>query len=384
MDDLYKPIDFSAISGYPHVIPEKAIKNLPCFQSNNIIDARRHVKKVSLCFNKWCCNALYEDVGMKLFILSFDDDDLDWFTELKDKQVRTYNELIDAFMEKWKEKDSPNINTVNSDVKNDASPDSNQKFKEVIQAMEFIYAKQLKAMKARLAEAEACIKYSDPIEPELHSEQEREFHLEIPEEPIDESLTGHEETKDFEFEMIEYPDNSDPHPPPEESISSEKIFDSYDEPETISEAEVLTVPVPISHPSEESIIDNGKVEDNSSLSMSDHYEQWLGFHHDSPMQRFIKTLQGLPDFNVWLNKEMNMFLGWSDPKKRAKLIKLGKGSSTSHPGQGFFRHLRSYFIHDMVVTYVFYFSQLDNEKVKTTSEQKIFQAFFSDAMGHPL
>ena len=142
MDDLYKPIDFSAISGYPHVIPEKAIKNLPCFQSNNIVDARRHVKKVSLCFNKWCCNALYEDVGMKLFILSFDDDDLDWFTELKDKQVRTYNELIDAFMEKWKEKDSPSINTFNSNIKKDASPDSNQKFKEFIQAMEFIYEKQ--------------------------------------------------------------------------------------------------------------------------------------------------------------------------------------------------------------------------------------------------
>jgi hypothetical protein len=68
---------------------------------------------------------------------------------------------------------------VNSDVKNDVSPNSNQKFKEVIQAMEFIYAKQLKAMEARLAKAEACIRYSNPIEPELHSEQEREFHLEI-------------------------------------------------------------------------------------------------------------------------------------------------------------------------------------------------------------
>jgi hypothetical protein len=31
MDDLYKPIDFSAISGYPHVIPEKAIENFALF-----------------------------------------------------------------------------------------------------------------------------------------------------------------------------------------------------------------------------------------------------------------------------------------------------------------------------------------------------------------
>ena len=37
MDDLYKPIDFSAISGYPHLIPEKAIENLPCFQNDNVI-----------------------------------------------------------------------------------------------------------------------------------------------------------------------------------------------------------------------------------------------------------------------------------------------------------------------------------------------------------
>jgi hypothetical protein len=111
-----------------------------------------------------------------------------------------------------------------------------------------------------------------------------------------------------------------------------KIFDSYDEPETTSKAEVLRIPVPISHLSEELTMDNGRVEDNSGLSMSDHYEKWLGFHHDSPMQRFIKTLQGLPNFNVWLNNKTNMFLGWSDPKKRAKLIKLGKGSSTSHPG----------------------------------------------------
>jgi hypothetical protein len=138
------------------------------------------VRKVSHCFNKWCYNALYEDVGMKLFILYFNDDDLDWFTELKDKQVKTYNELIDAFMEKWKEKKPLDIKTINPDTKIDASPDSNKKLKEVIQAMEFIYAKKLRAMEARLAEPEACIEYSNLIEPELHSEQEREFHLEIP------------------------------------------------------------------------------------------------------------------------------------------------------------------------------------------------------------
>jgi hypothetical protein len=115
------------------------------------------------------------------------------------------------------------------------------------------------------------------------------------------------------------------------------------------------------------------MEDNLSLSIPDHYEQWLAFHHDNPIQKFIKNLQGLPDFEVWLNKERHMFLGWSILKRNSKLIKLGKGSSTSHPGQGLFRHLRSYGIHDLVGSIVFYFSQLDNEKVKSTSDQTTFQ-----------
>jgi hypothetical protein len=71
--------------------------------------------------------------------------------------------------------------------------------------------------------------------------------------------------------------------------------------------------------------------------------------------------------------EGHIFLEWSDLKKNSKLIKLVKGSSTSHPGQGLFRHLRSYFIHDMVGPYVFYISQLDNERIKSTSEWAALQ-----------
>jgi hypothetical protein len=39
--------------------------------------------------------------------------------------------------------------------------------------------KKFDAMEAHLAKEEACIEYSDPIELELHSEQEREVHMEI-------------------------------------------------------------------------------------------------------------------------------------------------------------------------------------------------------------
>jgi len=77
---------------------------------------------------------------MKLFILSFDDADLDWFTKLKDNQVKTCNELIDAFMENWKDKEPLDIKAISLDNK-DASLDSNKVLKDVYNTMEFIYAK---------------------------------------------------------------------------------------------------------------------------------------------------------------------------------------------------------------------------------------------------
>jgi hypothetical protein len=114
------------------------------------------------------------------------------------------------------------------------------------------------------------------------------------------------------------------------------------------------------------------MEERFRSSIPDNYEQWLAFHDNGHIQKFTKILQDLTDFKVWLN-EGHIFLEWSDLKKNNKLINLVKVSSTSHPEQELFRHLRSYFIHDMVGPYVFYFSQLDNERVKSTSEWAALQ-----------
>jgi hypothetical protein len=69
-------------------------------------------------------------------------------------------------------------------------------------------------VEANLVSTHACIEYPDPIELELHSEQEREVHMEILDESIDEPITYLEEIKEFEFEVVEYLDDSKPHPPP--------------------------------------------------------------------------------------------------------------------------------------------------------------------------
>jgi hypothetical protein len=143
-----------------------------------------------------------------------------------------------------------------------------------------------------------------------------------------------------------------------------------------SEAVSLTVPLPTSQPSNDSIQDNENMEDNFSLQIPYHYEQWLAFHHDSHMQKFIKISQGFPNFKVWLNKERHMSLGWSILKRNSKLIKLGKGSSTSHPRQGLFRHLRSYGIHDLVGSIAFYLSQLDGGPMNIPRNGKQLKLFF--------
>jgi hypothetical protein len=89
------------------------------------------------------------------------------------------------------------------------------------------------------------------------------------------------------------------------------------------------------------------MEGNFSLSMSYHYEYWLASHLDSHEQQSIQSLHDLSYSSVWLKGRRSMVLRWFFLTKSSKLIKLGKGSSVSHPGLGLFRHLRHQFTHSM-------------------------------------
>jgi len=80
MNDLFALCDFTNINGYPHNIPNKAIEKLPSFQRNNGISATSHVKNFNVCIFKWCNTANY-DMKMRLFVLSLEEDALDWPTE---------------------------------------------------------------------------------------------------------------------------------------------------------------------------------------------------------------------------------------------------------------------------------------------------------------
>jgi hypothetical protein len=191
---------------------------------------------------------------------------------------------------------------------------------------------------------ETYIEYRDPHGLELDSEKYEEVHEEIPDESMDESVIYFEEVKELEFENVEYLDDLSPHPPPDEPIFLKDNFENLEE-------NSMMVPVvcsfPTSQPEDKLMQNYVEWEGIFSLSKSYHYEYWLASHLDSHEQQSVQILHGLSYSSVWLKGRRMMILGWFFLAKSSKLIKLGKGSSVSHPGLGLFRHMRHHFTHCM-------------------------------------
>jgi hypothetical protein len=87
LDDLFKPSNFANICGYSHDVPEKAIDKLPFFQGNNAVSGRDHWRQFMSVIQKQGVRNM--DVVMKLFVLSLEDDAMDWFTSLSDNDINT-------------------------------------------------------------------------------------------------------------------------------------------------------------------------------------------------------------------------------------------------------------------------------------------------------
>ena len=94
MGTLFKPLDYSAVIGQPHNIPDKAIEKVPSFYGNDAITAKSHLLAFSQCYNKWCHNVNDEDVKMRLFALSLEVDAFEWFTSLDDDGIKTFQEFV--------------------------------------------------------------------------------------------------------------------------------------------------------------------------------------------------------------------------------------------------------------------------------------------------
>jgi hypothetical protein len=101
MSMFLRPLNFAAIQGAPHTIPDKAIEKLPCFSGDNVVSAHSHVVSFNCCVNKWCYGHDEEDVKMRLFVFSLEGDAAEWFSEFDPNKFSTLDEIVSAFKERW-------------------------------------------------------------------------------------------------------------------------------------------------------------------------------------------------------------------------------------------------------------------------------------------
>jgi hypothetical protein len=136
---IYDPCDFSNINGYPHAISKKPIEKLPSFQENNAISVKVPVQSFMRCINKWCTAHDYEDVKIKLFVLSLEDDASDWYEDCPDDKFKTLKDLLDPFTERWgKKRDQCHLLVALNTVKkneNETIEEFNKKFNELVSSL---------------------------------------------------------------------------------------------------------------------------------------------------------------------------------------------------------------------------------------------------------
>jgi hypothetical protein len=101
MATFLRPLNFAAIQGAPHDVPEKAIDKLPIFHGNNAISAQAHISCFHRCIDKYCRGHNEEDVKMTLFVYSLEGSAADWFEDFPANKFNTLNSLIDEFRKRW-------------------------------------------------------------------------------------------------------------------------------------------------------------------------------------------------------------------------------------------------------------------------------------------
>ena len=136
MVDFFKPLNFAQIVGAPHAIPNDAINKLPIFQRNNAIIAKSHLQKFSRLLVGYCNEAAHDhdDVKMKLFALSLEEDAGDWYLDLDDNSYKTLDDFQTGFKEKWGEKKEPrpHVATLHNikKMENETMEEFNKKFRD--------------------------------------------------------------------------------------------------------------------------------------------------------------------------------------------------------------------------------------------------------------
>jgi hypothetical protein len=106
---LFKPLDMSAIPGYPRQMPPKYEKWLPKFTGTDATSAEEHMSNFWAFFQLHPISDDAEDLVMKLFSATLYDAARRWYLGLPDGSIKTMDRLEEIFLRRWSIKEDPNM-----------------------------------------------------------------------------------------------------------------------------------------------------------------------------------------------------------------------------------------------------------------------------------
>ena len=90
------------------VIPMISLKLewiIPSFQGNNAVSVKSHLFAFANWWKRFAvANNNFDDVKMRLFVLTFEQDVAEWFTEKPDNSFDTFESIVVAFKDKYGDK----------------------------------------------------------------------------------------------------------------------------------------------------------------------------------------------------------------------------------------------------------------------------------------
>jgi hypothetical protein len=106
---MFKPLDMSAILGYPRQMTPKYEKWLPKFTGTDATSAEEHMSNFWAFFQLHPISDDAEDLVMKLFSATLYDAARHWYLILPDGSIKTMDRLEKIFLRRWSIKEDPNM-----------------------------------------------------------------------------------------------------------------------------------------------------------------------------------------------------------------------------------------------------------------------------------
>jgi hypothetical protein len=139
MTTFLSPLNFAAIQGSPHAVPEKAIDKLPIFHGNNAISANSNISSFNRCVLKYCGGHDEEDVKMTLFAFSLEGSAAELFEDFPANKFSTLNSILDDFRKRWGDSKEHRFQlgalTTSHKKENETVLEFNNKFNSVVKGL---------------------------------------------------------------------------------------------------------------------------------------------------------------------------------------------------------------------------------------------------------